>query len=187
MIGTSSPSVSTIRRSRKMPNNGKLVIPADVAIVVANGPHMEEDIARLQEPFDVMAINRSMLAFKRPIKYWATWHDSDDEEWRTCILLHASNGYGMPLEGFSHCGGRFATHLPINCYGGGSTLYGALVCLNHLGYRKVIVANSPLSGHYVEFLEGWRAALAEIKDKVRALSGEPKELLGEPTQEWLDS
>lgn len=183
MTGTSSQSRSITKRLRR--TSELLSIPEDTIIVIGNGPNMESDLARLEKPFDVMSINRSMLQYDGKCKYWATWHDSDDEEWRMTMLVNASKGRGLPEEGFSHMGGKFATYLPMNCYGGGSTLYGVLVCLNHLKYKRVIVANSPLSEHYVEFLEGWKSAMGEIKDRVRALSGEPMKLLGEPTQEWL--
>lgn len=68
---------------------------------------------------------------------------------------------------------------------GSSAMLGVEVALG-LGYDKIIVCGCPLTDKgYARFQKGWDARLDKIKDKVRAMSGYPRQLLGAPTEEWL--
>ena len=56
-----------------------------------------------------------------------------------------------------------------------------------LGYEKIIITGCPLMDQkYIQFQEGWRKRFIIIKDKVRSMSGWTRDLLGAPTEEWLD-
>jgi hypothetical protein len=69
---------------------------------------------------------------------------------------------------------------------GSSTMLGVEVALG-LGYKKIIVAGCLLMDHgYRRFQEGWQVRFETIKNAVRAMSGFPRELLGAPTEEWLN-
>jgi hypothetical protein len=56
-----------------------------------------------------------------------------------------------------------------------------------LGYKKIVVCGVLLDDKgYKRFQEGWKVRLEKIKEKTRAMSGFPLELLGAPTEEWLN-
>lgn len=74
---------------------------------------------------------------------------------------------------------------PYHQPSGSSAMLGVEVAIG-LGYEKIIVAGCPLTDKgYARFQKGWDARLDKIKDKVRAMSGYPRQLLGAPTEEWL--
>ena len=81
---------------------------------------------------------------------------------------------------------------------GSSGLYAVKVAMKLLGANKIILAGVPMDAgpHYyngrpwgvpMDFREGWEQAMPYIKDTVRSYSGWTKELLGEPTQEWISA
>jgi len=56
-------------------------------------------------------------------------------------------------------------------------------------YQKIILAGCPLAAktRYDEFHRGWQIRFETIKNYVRSMSGWTKELLGSPTEEWLNA
>lgn len=75
---------------------------------------------------------------------------------------------------------------------GSSALLGALAGIR-MGYDKIILCGCPLIGvnkkafrPYSEFQKGWKAKEKEVRPFVRSMSGWTKELLGEPTADWLN-
>lgn len=106
-----------------------------------------------------------------------------------CIWVHkrshVAQGVNVPIE-------------RILVKGGSSGMMGALVGLRLA--RKVVLAGVPMDPgmphfndrkHGKPWHEGrlyqsyWRQCLPDMKDRVRSLSGWTKELLGEPTPQWL--
>jgi len=71
-------------------------------------------------------------------------------------------------------------------YSGSSAMLAVKVGLR-LGYRKIILAGVDLrEGRYIKFQRGWTFVQDLIRDTVRAQSGFVMELLGCPTEEWLN-
>ena len=83
--------------------------------------------------------------------------------------------------------------------GGSSSLFAVRVALR-LGYKRVILCGVPLDKNR-RFYDGygrkseicdrateisWQMAKAELGDKVRSMSGKTRDILGEPTKEWVD-
>ena len=71
----------------------------------------------------------------------------------------------------------------------------ALLGVNYgirLGYRKIILCGCPLTGknaggyEYARLRDGWTFKKDEIMGMVKSMSGWTKDLIGEPTKEWLD-
>lgn len=80
----------------------------------------------------------------------------------------------------------------------GSVGLHAARCALSVGHTKVILCGVPMTpegGHYIRgkapwkdclgFRPGWLAHLDVLSGKVKSYSGWTKELLGEPTEEWL--
>jgi hypothetical protein len=82
-------------------------------------------------------------------------------------------------------------------------LYGVRLALEFGNADKVIVIGAPLdtSGHYWDgkgkpsdslsqflpgYKHGWEITLPKITNKVKSLSGWTQELLGTPTENWLN-
>lgn len=71
-------------------------------------------------------------------------------------------------------------------YSGSSALFAVKVGLR-LGYRKIILAGVLLNeGKYIKFQRGWTFVQDMIRDTVRSQNGFVKDLLGCPTEEWLN-
>ena len=80
---------------------------------------------------------------------------------------------------------------------GTSSLYAVRIAIELGSAEKIILAGCPMdqSGHYYDredlglyletYRKGWLSAYPRIKDIVRSYSGWTRELLGEPTEEWL--
>lgn len=71
-------------------------------------------------------------------------------------------------------------------YSGSSALLAVKIGLR-LGYRKIILVGVQLNeGRYIKFQRGWTFVQDMICDTVRSQNGFVKELLGSPTEEWLN-
>lgn len=71
-------------------------------------------------------------------------------------------------------------------YSGSSAMLAVKIGLR-LGYRKIILAGVMLNeGRYVKFQRGWTFVQDMIRQTVRGMNGFPMELLGAPTNEWLN-
>lgn len=80
---------------------------------------------------------------------------------------------------------------------GSSGLFALKVALIDLGHDRAVLCGVPMdeaSGHFFDpsvwrgaasHQRGWKQALPTIKDRARSMSGWTRELLGEPTTEWL--
>jgi hypothetical protein len=74
---------------------------------------------------------------------------------------------------------------------GSSALLGAQAALK-LGYRRIVLCGCPMTGtniknsNYESFRPGWEEKKKYLDDRVRSMSGWTRELLGAPTEEWLN-
>lgn len=88
---------------------------------------------------------------------------------------------------------KYPSPQAITGWSGSSALLGALGALR-LGYKKIILIGCPLVGdipatsgaRYEMYQEGWRNREAEVKGKVKSLSGWTSQFLGKPTEGWLN-
>ncbi len=125
-----------------------------------------------------------------PIRYMATYHPSDIVPARERRKKYGGN---TDYEVISHQQHQGEVHLiiPFEPPTGSSSLLGTLAGLK-MGYRKIILCGCPLQGandqnhSYEIYRDGWRAQYDKIRDYVRSMSGWTRELLGAPTEEWLN-
>lgn len=127
--------------------------------------------------------------------YFATYHPSEIEMARERRAGAGGNTDYMIISHQQHrekSTDRDLVNMIIPCEppSGSSALLGVLAGIK-LGYQKIIVCGCPLIGvndkqyDYANFQKGWTAKFEEIKHKTRSMSGWTRELLGEPTEEWL--
>jgi len=152
---------------------------------------IEDAILMCPSP-DYMAIGLSAVdKYSMPIKYMATYHPAEiplikkrreaiNGNTDYIVISHENKPGVDVVEPF----------IPPS---GSSSHLGALYAIR-IGYKKIILCGCPLTGAsltrsgaaYETFRTGWTAKLDKVKPFVRSMSGWTKELLGEPTQEWLN-
>ena len=179
-----------------------------LAVVMATGWSVWQDLAAFDPEArgaDVIAINNMILHWKKRVHHGVSLHAEEPPLWRklrqqygcdnshvTCHAYRASQDpqvmncdYTWPMVG---C-----------CLAGTSSLFAVAVGLG-LGYGRIVLAGVPLDagGHFYDppgtvtkLFAGsprreWETAnKIWFQDRVRSLSGWTRELLGEPTEEWL--
>jgi hypothetical protein len=89
-------------------------------------------------------------------------------------------------------------------WAGTSGLFGVQIALNELRFERVILAGVPMdhaagtiyklhpryrgkwaNGYEDRYRRGWEKALPRLSGKVKSLSGWTRDLLGEPSKDWL--
>jgi len=179
------------------------------ALVIGCAGHVMRDLAIARELGDyakTYCVKYAGVHWPGDNFVWCTLHpefmDKYEGERR---LLGLSSKYEIvaPLEGElgSHAKkGRIKRRVSYRWPGmnasASSGIYGAKVAIDD-GFQRVVLVGVPLTedgGHFVRkkpwafrdsFMAGFKLALPHIKGKVRSVSGYTKEVLGEPTPEWI--
>lgn len=173
-----------------------------LVIGAAGGVWEEIEAAKQLCQFDVIvAVKRIGYDYPHHIDHWVSFHAALFPDW---IALRRRKGYpDVPYYWTSTYRGNarygneaYGVKLNlIKCEGGSSGLIGAMVGLRYA--HRVVLAAIPMDperGHYnkegswreaVKHRKSWEDALPELQGRVRSMSGWTKELLGEPTKEWL--
>lgn len=163
-------------------------------IITGSAPCTLEDLSNIPFPhdrFDFMAIGLDAVdKYKMPIRYVATYHPAEIDEIRK---RREDFGGNTDYEVISH-EARSNVHLCIVDWwkpSGSSALLGVQAAL-HLGYHRIILCGCPLTGKnekngsYEVFRKGWEVHREKFKNSVRSMSGWTCELLGLPTEEWIN-
>jgi hypothetical protein len=159
-------------------------------IVLGSAPCTNDDYQNVLalgiDDHDILVVGiDSLKNTKGIVKYFASYHLEDlpkaqDKAYK--IICHKQHNDLVDII------------RPINLQkepSGSSALLGTLVALDE-GYTKIILCGCPLTGKnvkgqdYTQFRKGWLFHQEKVKPFVRAMSGWTKELLSEPTQEWLN-
>jgi len=167
-------------------------------VIIGSAPCLEDDLSRLpgHEKYDHMAIGLSSVnRYHGDIQYVANNHLEN-------IPLIAQ----IMKERHEACGGNYKYKMIcprmakgvdiVESYNpkdppGSSAITGAFAAIR-MGYRKIILTGCPLTGNapagnpYEEFRQGWDAKQNEVIGIVKSMSGWTKDLLGEPTESWLN-
>jgi hypothetical protein len=139
--------------------------------------------------FDIMAIGMS-CPYEGYIKYFATYHIKDIPEYK---IKREQSGLNTDYKIISHVNEKkypVDFVFPFKPPSGSSALLGAFAAMSFT-YKKIILCGCPLEGvnskqsSYTIFRKGWLHHKNEVIPYCRSMSGWTKELLGEPTQEWL--
>jgi len=167
----------------------------DIAVVMGGAICVWYDVLRFQAlwPGDVitMATNETGWQYPGRLDHWVTLHPENFER-KSWIAKRAIKDYTT----WSH---RWNVDEYWEHWGAGSSgLYCVTIALEKLKIEKIVLCGVPMDTQgnvdgrdewamkeVAIHREGWKKHLPKIKDHVRSMSGWTRELLGEPTREWL--
>ena len=200
--------IDPYEKGEEIPNDFR---ESDILAIVADGPCVWDDLARFDDIIgdrhhDYMCINEIARKFPRPFIHFAAG-DSHEEDMQE--IAHA-----LPANIHKHAYNPTSRHFTIRWirkYGGWSgtsTFFGIKIALA-MGYMRIILIGSPLTntGHWYDseiqpgdpresrlknlhenHLWKWTELAARpIAHFIRSMSGNTRDLLGEPDEIWLDS
>ncbi|MDZ4241924.1 MAG: hypothetical protein U1D99_03765, partial [Candidatus Omnitrophota bacterium] len=180
-------------------------------VIAGAAPCAQDDIARISDwraDFDFMTIGRGGICGETLPRL--SCHVSHENDFSTLKEKRQARGLNTNYLTFSNnsfpevdnvvadirpptcsfdCNPRLPSKDPRNMhhYSGSSAMLGLKVGLR-LNYKKIILAGVTLDvGHYTAFQVGW-SWIADLLRycPVRAMSGYTMELLGYPTEEWIN-
>jgi hypothetical protein len=171
----------------------KLVWPHDGSLELPRAPEAEDGWC----PGITIAANDAGFEFER-VHHWVTLHPEKMERWQRERLVRWGERKGQPVTWCHQDGKPHLDHaLPIRhgC-SGSSGLFAVQVALE-LGCDRIVLCGVPMDARphfngpawhdhwtYRATWQRWQAA--EELENVRSMSGWTRELLGEPTREWLE-
>ena len=172
-----------------------------ILIIIGAAPNAKEDYENVLKmdigEHDLLIVGKD--AFKildRPVKYFATYHPDDIILVRDkveIVISHTTYMNNNPRIKFNPKDYKVDIIKPIDLRtekSGSSALLGVLATIDE-GYKKIILCGCPLTGKnnkqqpYSMFWPGWKQHEKEVRPYVKSMSGWTKELLGEPTIEWI--
>lgn len=170
----------------------------------AAGVWEEYEAAKQLASFDVLiAINKAGRDCPDPIQHWTSFHPDLFPLWlkqRRELGLpdHAAQLWSGIYKGHPCGSGKIAFPVKyVESNGGSSGMLAVDVALTGLSVDRAVLCGVPLqkTARYDDatpWTEGevyraaWLEKLEFIKGRVRSMSGWTRDLLGEPTREWLD-
>ncbi len=179
-----------------------------IALVLGGASCLWQDIRALRKILDpaecvIVAVNDAGVRWPGKLDHWATLHP-EELWWRRDRRIHY--GYNPSCVTWTRSYPIGMEHLQRICdrqiggvwTQGSSGLLGVGVAWAGLGIRSVILAGIPMDGgtrldrtggwaSHGTFRAAWEESQALLSRGVRSLSGWTRDLLGEPTTEWLES
>jgi hypothetical protein len=171
------------------------------ALVVGDAVGVLDDAAAALEMFEpdaVAACNNMIIHWQDRLDYAVSLHPNKCSNWvglAKAIEQREAAGLNRP-EVWAHLP-HHAVDRHTKDWGGSSGLLTVKVLLEE-GFDRIVLAGVPLNSHgahfyapnelwrtAVQFRKAWNAHLGELRGKVKSMRGWTRELLGEPTREWL--
>lgn len=179
-----------------------------VLIIVGCGKGVWDELNQLilmleayEKKYELMAINLAIFGLEAakkvdrlPLVHWASVHP----EYFVFKRLH-----GYMVATHSNKPGPGVDYVWNNCNtGGGSALWATKIAIEHLHKTHIILVGVPMDSkgrfydspwsQYPDYNafgshHPWQISVEDFQNKVRSMSGYTKELLGEPTLEWLNA
>lgn len=182
------------------------------AVVMATGWSIWDDLALFnpeQNNAEVIAVNNMILHWKKRVHHGVSLHAEEPPLWRKlrqqygCDNSHVTCHAARPSRDPQVMNCDYIWDILGCARAGTSSLFAVAVGLG-LGYTRIILAGVPLDdkGHFYDppyilmpkqfastsVRNQWETAKQFwFQDRVRSLSGWTRELLGEPTEEWIKS
>lgn len=154
-----------------------------ILVIAGDGPGTEQELETFEQfgvDYELMVLNRAAKRVApRKFKWLATAHPD--------VFRVNQADHPYLLVGPMPCADREWTSSWYTC--GGSAMYGCLLGLEGLGFDRIALCGCPLTGAY-EYLFSWdncwwNISRAVFRGRVRSMSGNTRELLGEPDAGWL--
>ena len=184
-----------------------------VALCIGGAACMQADISKAFEllypetdllrafseygPVETFACNNAGYDYPYKLDHWGTLHPDKMPDWKARRYKNKHPFIGIKYWtsniNYKDYGVEF-NH--VEQWNGSSGLLMVTVALT-LGFQKIILAGIPLDrkqAHYdnkalwndaSKYRTGWIKRKPQMLDKVKSFSGWTRDLLGEPTKEWL--
>ncbi len=167
------------------------------ALVIGGASCVLEDAEkalRLFEPDAFFVINDMIPLWERRCDYALTLHPEKMPAW---INRRRINGHPEPGEIWSHRRATSVIQRATEDWAGSSGLFAVKLAMEQ-GFEKIVLAGVPMSADAnhvvrgepwtsaVQFRNAWNKRYQEIKPFARSMSGWTRQLLGQPTTEWLE-
>jgi hypothetical protein len=166
-----------------------------ILIITGAAPCILDDLTALamdDSQADFMAIGLDAVdKYSWPIKYMATYHPVEIPEIKARRESIGGNTDYIVISHEPKPGVDIIEPLLGGECSGSSALMGAQAAIK-LGYRRIVLCGCPMTGksvkndNYETFRAGWEQKKKFLNGRVRSMSGWTKELLGAPTEEWLN-
>lgn len=174
------------------------------AVVIGGASCVWDDLVaaeRIGEYGTLIAINDAGAEYAGAVDYWVTLHAEKMGIW---VKKRAENGHAPASNLIVHEDNTVADRLKNGLsaemfpytWAGSSGLFACEFGIRKLRLDRIVLCGVPMNEdpHFFDpkpwvavagFWEEWPKALPHIKDRVRSMSGRTKELLGQPTRQWL--
>lgn len=151
-----------------------------------------------------LVVGKMAVDFPGEIDHWVSFHGNLFARWGAERHRRGFPPPGLCWAGI-YKGRRLGAHLPfpaprryIRAIGGSSGYMAIQVAIDQLKAEKTVLAGIPMqaaAGHFGTDEDVWREAdtywrtweanLDKLMGRVKSMSGRTREVLGEPTKEWL--
>jgi hypothetical protein len=157
----------------------------DILLIVGKSPERWDDVERFWDfdvSHDVCCINHTGIFYPCQFKIWFSYHSVElleqlapQNPWHGAHLFST----GPKTDGIMRW--------RIDNTRGSSSLNAARCAIRYWGYKRIVLAGVALTGQYYDsFYKHWVDAFPEITGMVKSMSGHTKDILGEPTNAWLN-
>lgn len=156
--------------------------------------HDAERATELSEFNAAIAVKRMAEVWNGPLYAFATLHPSTARD-----SIRIRRARGLPTDFITCSNKKFKDVIDYVTpdWSGSSGLFAVKVALER-GFTRIVLAGVPMDAqqHFIRkvdwkefesYHKGWRLHYQTIAPYVRSMSGWTRQLLGEPTEDWLQS
>lgn len=155
---------------------------------------LEQTKALLKSSYLLVVINDMITVCPDKIDAMATLHPEKLDGW---LKARFSKGWSVDFPIWSHRRGKHVTHETRDHMIGSSGMFATQIALSKLFCSHVVLCGVPMDArshlirgkpwtqHHI-FDKVWRREASRLKNHVRSWSGLTRELLGKPTEDWMN-
>jgi hypothetical protein len=170
------------------------------ALVLGDATCVHEDAARalaMFTPDAIAATNNIGISWPSRIDYWCTLHPRPCPDWPGIVVAmerRRAAGLNRP-QTWAHAPSEGIDRTTTDWHASSGGL--CVKVLREEGFERIVLAGVPMNaegGHFYDarpwlqahrYQAGWTNKIKIIRPFVRSMSGWTKELLGEPSPDWI--